>query len=35
VSRIGWADDLSNRQAGTLIPGLPTFAKRISGQDPG
>lgn len=35
VSRPGWADDVANRQTLELVPGLPTFARRVSGADPG
>ena len=35
VSRIGWKDDVLNVYTGRLATGLPTFAKRLSGQNPG
>jgi peptidoglycan/xylan/chitin deacetylase (PgdA/CDA1 family) len=35
VSRIGWKDDVVNVYTGKLVPGLPTFAKRVSGANPG
>lgn len=35
VSRVGWHDDVTDLYRGTLAPGLPTFAKRVSGTDPG
>jgi peptidoglycan/xylan/chitin deacetylase (PgdA/CDA1 family) len=35
VSRIGWRDDVVDLYRGTLVNGLPTFAARISGQNPG
>ena len=35
VSRIGWKDDVLDIYKGRMATGLPTFAKRVSGQDPG
>jgi hypothetical protein len=35
VSRIGWKDDVLNMYTGKLAAGMPTFAKRVSGQNPG
>lgn len=35
VSRIGWHDDLLDLYNGRLAAGLPTFAKRVSGANPG
>ena len=35
VSRIGWKDDVTDLYGGRMEPGLPTFAKRISGANPG
>ena len=35
VSRIGWQDDVTHVYNGRLAPGLPTFAKRVSGANPG
>jgi peptidoglycan/xylan/chitin deacetylase (PgdA/CDA1 family) len=35
VSRIGAYDDVTNVLKRTLVPGLPTFEKRVTGIDPG
>jgi peptidoglycan/xylan/chitin deacetylase (PgdA/CDA1 family) len=35
VSRIGWHDDVTDLYRGRMAPGLPTFAKRVSGESPG
>ena len=35
VSRIGGYDDVKSVLTQDLVPGLPTFVKRMSGQDPG
>ncbi len=35
VSRIGGYDDVTSIIGGTFDPGLPTFARRVSGADPG
>jgi peptidoglycan/xylan/chitin deacetylase (PgdA/CDA1 family) len=35
VSRIGWKDDVTDLYNARLAPGLPTFAKRVSGANPG
>jgi hypothetical protein len=35
VSRVGWRDDVLDLYSGRLAKGLPTFAARVSGQNPG
>ena len=35
VSRIGWRDDVTDLYNGRMAAGLPTFAKRVSGANPG
>src|SRR6185369_16761518 len=35
VSRISWDDDLTDLYNGRMARGLPTFAKRVSGANPG
>jgi peptidoglycan/xylan/chitin deacetylase (PgdA/CDA1 family) len=35
VSRVGWRDDVTDLYNARLAPGLPTFAKRVSGANPG
>ena len=35
VSRIGWRDDVTDVYNGRMTAGLPTFAKRMSGKNPG
>ncbi len=35
VSRIGWKDDVIDLYNGKMAAGLPTFAKRVSGANPG
>jgi peptidoglycan/xylan/chitin deacetylase (PgdA/CDA1 family) len=35
VSRVSWHDDVTDLYKGTMAAGLPTFAKRVSGANPG
>jgi peptidoglycan/xylan/chitin deacetylase (PgdA/CDA1 family) len=35
VSRVSWHDDVTDIYKGTMAPGLPMFAKRVSGANPG
>jgi peptidoglycan/xylan/chitin deacetylase (PgdA/CDA1 family) len=35
VSRVSWKDDVTDLAKGTMAPGLPMFAKRVSGANPG
>jgi peptidoglycan/xylan/chitin deacetylase (PgdA/CDA1 family) len=35
VSRVSWKDDVTDLAKGTLAAGLPAFAKRVSGANPG
>jgi peptidoglycan/xylan/chitin deacetylase (PgdA/CDA1 family) len=35
VSRVSWHDDVTDLYAGTMASGLPMFAKRVSGANPG
>ena len=35
VSRISWHDDVADLYNGRMVAGLPMFAKRVSGANPG